>query len=765
MNNQVIFSGLIWTVCVSGLLWLIPGTCLASDLPDVTQFVDPFIGTSWTKYATHHPGFDCGNTFPGAAWPMGMIQWSPDTPVPKGIKGGYFYPDKIITGFPLTHFSGRGVTYLQDVPILATSKAIQASPGTHWSDYCATFSHANEQAKPGYYRVQFDNGIETEITVTPRTGLARIHFPATAHRIVLIKTDSEINIIGKDQITGCHHSTIGGDSRPYTVYFAAQFDHPFASFGTWSGEAVSPGQSSASGAACGGWAAFSDSRDETVQMKVGISFISIENAKANLAAENSSWDFDALRQSADKAWNDLLGRIQIVGGSRQDTRIFYSALYHCFFHPNLLNDANGQYPGMDGQIHTVEPGHSQYENIPGWDQYRSFAALRSILTPREMSDILQSLVNDAQQDGKVRPNGGGLPRWEQVNHNSGGMVGDGDDAIIATAYAFGAKDFDTAAALGAMDKGASIVGTTSDGHPVRQGLDVYLKLGYVPDRASITQEYCVNDFAISRFAAALGDQKKQIYYQDRAQNWKSLFNPASGYIEPRGSDGSFSDHFKPTATTGFVEGSAAQYLWMVNFNLHGLFQLMGGNEKAIGRLDQFFKKLNGPANSSNAFMGNEPCEAAPWAYTFAGAPGQTQEVVRRIQNELFLDSPDGLPGNDDAGSLSSWYVFSALGLYPAIPGVDGLVIGSPRFPHASIQLAGGNVIRIDATNAAPDAPYVQSLTIDGKSWSSAWLPWSIISQGGTLSFSLGKSISTWGTGPDATLPPSFDGVAPASQPK
>jgi predicted alpha-1,2-mannosidase len=272
----------------------------------------------------------------------------------------------------------------------------------------------------------------------------------------------------------------------------------------------------------------------------------------------------------------------------------------------------------------------------------------------------------------------------------------------------------------------------------------------VPKRASITEEYCVNDFAISRFAAALGDEAKRVTYQNRAQNWKKLFNATSGYIEPRESDGTFDPKFKPAATTGFVEGSAAQYLWLVNFNFAGLIQSLGGDQAAIGRLDEFFKKLNGPADSTNAFMGNEPCEEAPWTYVFAGAPSKTQEVVRRIQNELFLDAPEGLPGNDDAGALSSWYVFSAIGLYPAIPGVGGLVVGSPRFPSTTIHLANGAAIQIDGENGATDAPYVQDLKIDGKAWTSPWIDWA------ALEFSLGKSASAWGTRSGATRPPSFD---------
>ncbi|HEY1685680.1 MAG TPA: glycoside hydrolase domain-containing protein [Tepidisphaeraceae bacterium] len=327
--------------------------------------------------------------------------------------------------------------------------------------------------------------------------------------------------------------------------------------------------------------------------------------------------------------------------------------------------------------------------------------------------------------------------------------------IIATAYAFGAKNFDTAAALRVMDKGARVVGTTSDGREVRSGLEDYLSLGYVPGRVSVTQEYCINDFAISQFAGNLGDNDKRIYYQNRAQNWKKLFNPTTGYIEPRTKNGVFLADFAPTTTLGYVEGCAAQYLWLENFNFRGLFDLMGGDPVAVSRLDKFFIKLNGPANAANEFMGNEPCEAVPWAYDFAGAPAKTQQVVRRIQNQLFFDRSSGIPGNDNAGALSSWYVFSALGFYPAIPGVGGFVIGSPRFPEIVITTGDGTMIHIQADNAAPDAPYVQTVELNNHSLASPWMNWNELSKGATLHFILGKSASDWGNG-RTNAPPSFD---------
>jgi predicted alpha-1,2-mannosidase len=718
----------------------------------LTPFVNPFIGTEPNPYTKEGYSFDTGNVFPGAVCPRGMLAWSPDTTHAKEIAGGYWYPDRAIEDFSLTHFSGRGVPCLKDIPFMPVILPVNDSPGLNWSRFAATFSHTNESASPGYYCVKFDNGIETELTVTPRTGLARFTFPAQSPATLLIRADSSISI-GSKEVTGFHDGKIGGGNRSYTIYFAAQFDRPFQSAKTWNENVVS-NQLSAENKSCGAILTFDTATNPVVLARVGISYVSIENARENLARENAAWDFSAVRQKAEADWNAVLNRIQVEGGTEAQKQTFYTALYHCFMHPNLLDDCDGEYPGMDLKVHTVKSGHHQYQNIPAWDQWRSYAPLIAILAPDQSSDIMQSLVNYAQQDASIRTNGGGLPRWEQVNRNSGGMVGDGDDAIIASAYAFGARQFDAKAALIAMDKGASKPQTTSDGHRVREGLVDYMKLGYLPEEAAITLEYCNQDFAVSQFAKALGDRKKYVAYQNRAQNWKNLFDNTTGYIRPRKADGSWVGNFSPKSDDGFVEGTAAQYVWMVNFNLRDMIEKMGGDEKAVERLDHFFANVNSGLNADTAYMGNEPCEETPWVYDFAGAPSHTQEVVRRIQNELFTGRPSGLPGNDDAGALSSWYVFSALGFYPEIPGVGGLVVGSPLFPKATVHLENGKTIQILGESASSKNPYVQSLKVNGRNYKSLWIPWPVLSKGATLIFNLGDKPSTWGEKP-GQAPPSF----------
>ncbi len=744
-----------FTPLVAYLCFGIVSAVIAAPALPLAQYVNPLIGTDPNPIKREGWGWDTGNVFPGAVCPRGMLAWSPDTTHKTKIAGGYWYPDNVIEDFSLTHFSGRGVVCLMDVPFMPTVQEIAGSPGTNWQQFAATFSHTNESAAAGYYRVTLDNGIEAELTATPRSGMARFTFPQNkSPAVLLIRANGSISVHG-NEVSGYYDDKIGGGERPFTLYFTVDFDQPFQSVKTWVGDDLGDG-TDASGKNCGVILTFATSTNAVVQARAGISYVSLENARQNLAQENPSWDFSAVRQKAGALWNAVLNHIQVKGGSLAQRQSFYTALYHCFMHPNLLDDANGQYPGMDGKIHSVPAGHHQYQNIPAWDQYRSLAPLISILAPDEMSDIAQSLANYAQQDAAARAVGGGLPRWEQVNRNSGGMVGDGDDIILATAYAYGANQFDAHAALAAMDKGASQPGTTSDGFEVRKGLDDYMSLGYVPNEVSVTLEYCNADFALAQFAKAIGDQQKYVAYQNRAQNWKHLYDDSTGLLRPKAADGSWAADFSPTTKKGYVEGTAAQYVWMVNFNLKALIDKMGGDKQAAARFEKFFADVNAGVNADTAFMGNEPCEETPWVGDFARCPSQTQAIVRRIQNELFTSLPGGIPGNDDAGALSSWYVFSALGIYPEIPGVPGFVVGSPLFPKATILRGNGAPIYIIG-HGAPEKYYVHKLKVNGKKWDSLWIPWSTLSQGGTLKFKLADKPSSWN---ENSPPPSFDSIAP-----
>jgi predicted alpha-1,2-mannosidase len=726
----------------------------AAHEPSLAQMVNPLIGTDPNPFSRVDYAFDTGNVFPGAVCPRGMLAWSPDTTHKDVIAGGYWYPDNVIEEFSLTHFSGRGVPCLKDIPFMPVLGPVTTSPGTNWSRFAASFSHKYETAEASFYTVRFDNGIATELTTTPRTGMARFTFPAESAATLLIRADSSISI-GSNEVSGFHATQVAHTKHDYTLYFVAQFDRPFQSARTWTGDSIND-TTTAEATNCGAILTFAANTNPAIQVRVGISYVSLANARANLQEENQTWDFSAVRQKAEAAWNAVLNRIQVKGGTPGQQQTFYTAFYHCYMHPNILDDCDGEYPGMDEKIHRVEPGHHQYQNISSWDLWRSYVPLMTILSPSEASDMAQSLVNYAQQDAGVRKNGGGLPRWEQVNHNSGGMAGDGQDIMISSAYAFGARHFDMVAALAAMDKGASDPAATSDSAKTREGSHDYLQLGYVPDKAAVSLEYYNDDFAIAQFAQALGNKEKYATYMGLAENWKKLFDDSTGLIRPRGADGSWMQNFSAGSSVGYVEGTAAQYVWMVNFDLGGLIGKMGGDDNAVRHLDHFFTQLNStPFSGDTAYLGNEPCEETPWVYDFAGAPSHAQAVVRRAENELFTAKPNGIPGNDDGGSLSSWYVFAALGLYPEIPGVAGFAIGSPLFPKATIHLENGKTIRILAKQSSSDNYYIQSLKLNGHKYNTPWIEWSALKNGATLDFTLGEKPSDWGA---KQSPPSFDSI-------
>jgi predicted alpha-1,2-mannosidase len=721
------------------------------SLENLTQYVNPFIGTANSPSPCEAT---CdGDTFPGAAYPLGMVQWSPDTI--SNPPGGYFYNDSVITGLSLTHFSGRGCQVYEDFPFIPYVGKLSVSPAADASLYYSSFSHSNETARPGYYRVFLEGpNVTATLSVTPRTGVGQFVYPASTASTMIINAGGSINndsasgvtiLPGQDEVTGFATSVVGCAYEPYTVYFAAKFDRPFSAYGTWDAKTVHQGSKSTKGELTGAFLVFDTTSNQTVDVQVGISFVSVANAESNLAYEYAGFDLAAVARSTAEAWNTVLNAIDVQGGTQDETVTFYTALYHVFFNPNIFSDDNGQYLGFDGKVHTVPPGFIQYENIAGWDISRTQIRLLSILAPETAGDVAQSLVNDAQQGD------GSIPRWEQANVDSHGETGDSGDEVIAEAYAFGATNFNATGALRAM----------IDGQPgEREGYAAYAKLGYVPAdenpglaTASVTLEYANDDFSIAQFAKALGNASVYSEFLQRSGDWMNLFNATSRYIQPRDANGTWAPWSGPTDETAFQEGDSAQYTWMVTYDMSGLFAAMGGNATAVIRLASFLSQLD-TGITPYAWMGNEPSMEVPWEYDFAQAPALTQQVVREIENTFWTDSPGGILGNDDGGTMSAWYVFAAMGLYPEITGVGGFAIGSPLFPSMTVYLAGGHALQIDAPQASASQPYVQGLRIDGVPTSSLWVPWASVQGGATLDFTLGANRSTWGSAPQ-DAPPSF----------
>jgi predicted alpha-1,2-mannosidase len=774
----------------------------SSATTNYASLVDPFTGTGASPTAPS--GWADGDTFPGSDSPFGMVQWSPDTV--NAYAGGYDYGDNRIRGFSLTHLSGAGCNGYGDIPFMPYPGTVTSSPASNPSQYISTFSHSNESAYAGYYKVGLDSGVTTELTTTQRTGKARFTYPSGKPATLLMNVSGSINGVSNSQVNINGNTVSGwatsngfcGSSANYTVYFYATFNKPFASSGTWQNgtvspnakvakgksqataavqkanaaqakvfkehdtskqtrqQAATPANTSASGPGAGAYVTFDTSQNTAVEVSVGVSYVSTANAQANLNQENPSGDFNTVLAQSTQTWNTYLGEIQVNGGTAAQTATFYTAMYHVFLFPSVFSDDNGQYTGFDNKLYTEPSGHVQYANYSGWDIYRSEAQLLGLLAPSQASDIAQSMVNDYAQSGQ-------LPKWSFANTETYVMVGDPADPIIADLYAFGGTGFDTQGALNAMVKEAT------QSNNIRPGLNYLENIGYLPSdgsygccnyygAASTTLEYNSADFAIGAFAGAIGNGAVYNQFVNRAQNWENLLNTNDQYLEPRSQNTSFPSPYDPTSGDNWVEGDGAQYNWMVPFNLKGLFANEGGNAAVVSRLNNFFTKLDDGPNSSYAFLGNEPTLETPWEYDYAGAPYQTQNIVRQVENTLYSTGPNGLPGNDDLGEMSSWYVFATLGMFPETPGTADLALTSPLFPSITVNRPSGQTLQINAPGASASTYYVQSLNVNGVATQNPWLPPSFITSNETLDFTLsGTANTSWGADP-SNAPPSYGSV-------
>ena len=716
----------------------------AADL-NLTQYVNPLIGTDDSNSPNPVGGGAGGSTFPGATVPFGMLQFSPDTPTAS--PSGYRDKDRTIEEFSLTHFNGAGCANNEDLGLLPVTGALGTSPGTGWTGYASAYTKTNEVAQAGYYKNRLDKySTDVELSSTTRTGALRLTYPATNAARLLINTSrsatgsrsGSVTIAGSDVTGSVTAGGFCGSSKTYQIYFSIHFDRAPASVGTWNGATISDGSTSTSGVNTGAFVTFDTSTNATVNATVGLSFVSVAGATANRTAETAA--FDTVRANANTAWNAALNRVQATGGSATEQQKFYTALYHVMQNPNVASDANGQYRGFDNAVHTAT--HPVYQNYSGWDIYRSWAALIAFIAPDVASDIMKSMVLDGQQ-------GGLLPKWSQQINEDFVMTGDPGPIIVASAYAFGARCFDTAAALQLMKN--AIAGGGAQGSPIRGREATYEASHFIPGAPSDALEYSASDFAVAQFAKATGDTTTYNSAMTRAQYWRSSFNSESGYIHPRNSDGTWPWPLNPAQESPYTEGNAAQYTWMVPQNYAALISLMGGPATAKQRLDQHFTELNGGLSRPFFYIGNEPEHNVPWAYNFTANPAGASSAVRRIMSESFTTGAGGLPGNDDLGATSAWYVWASLGMYPVTPGADTLAIHGPSFPSILIQRPAGN-IQINGGSAS--SQYVQSLSLNGSAVAHNYLRYPDLAAGGTLQYTLGGSVSSWGTGA-GDVPPSF----------
>ena len=586
-----------------------PGPAAPPHIADVplTQYVDPMIGTA------------SGGTFPGAARPFGMVQMGPDTTDHR-----YFWHDDTIADFSTTHMSGAGCNNKGDVQFMPVVGGIGASPGTNWSNYHAPMSHPSESVAAGYYAVTLpNNNTRVELTATTRTGLARFTYPSTSQATLLLSasrnnsfTDrgGQLSIVGNNRVTG--RLNAGGtcsNSQIYDVFYVIDFDRPFTSFGTYLGGSVSSGSRNTNGNQSGGFVTFNTTGNQVVQMRVALSYVSLAGAEAAIAAENPGFDFNGVRAGADAAWNSMLNSIVVDGGTLDDRKMFYTGLYHTFFTPNVTSDVNGDYIGFDNARHNAG-SRVIYQNYSGWDVYRSWIQLVSALAP-QASDIVNSMVLDGQQ-GKA------MPMWSDANKELLVMVGDPATIMVSDAHAFGVRGFDTASALQLMVQSA-----TDPARSVRFGHDDWNNLHYMSENAATTIEYAAADFALAQYAAALGDNARFQQFSPRGQYWKNSFNPATSHMQGRRSDGSFKTPWTPTTTDGYVEGNGSVYTWAIPWNAQGLFNMVGGTNAAISRLDAFFSTVAGGTDHPNIDPGNEPSFSA--AVDLQPRPAAVEDAGRR----------------------------------------------------------------------------------------------------------------------------------------
>ena len=690
---------------------------------DYAGMVNPLTGTAVTGLAS-------GYLYPGATYPFGMVQFTPS----------YFAK---CAGFVINQLSGGGCDHMGNFPTFPVRGRLEASP-----DRIRNFRIAlsEESGHAGYYEAMVQDDIKAMLTVTKRTGMAQYVFPEGDETgTVIIGAGLAATPIQQAAvaITGpgrCEGYATGGSfcgyPTPYKVYFVAEFDADAVEVGTWKGKDLRYGGSFAEGEDSGVYFTFDLSESRTVRYKIGVSYVSVENARLNLETENPGWDFEGIKNAAETEWNSVLGKIEVEGTNEDRMEQFYTHLYRSLIHPNICNDVNGEYMGADFKVHKTL--RNQYTSFSNWDTYRTQIQLLSILDPEVASDIVVSHQDFAEQAG------GSFPRWVMANIETGIMQGDPTPILIANAFAFGARNYDPQPIFRLMELGARVPGSKCQDVETRPGLAQYLEKGYY--KASAQLEYTSADFAIGQFAVhAAGNEFASWYYFDKARSWRNLYNPETGWLQSRNPDGSW----KPL-TEDFLEATYADYYWMVPYDLAGLIELCGGNEKAEARLDKYFIRLDAKYNEEWFASGNEPSFHIPWVYNWTGSPYKTQAIVNRIINEQYSSRKDGLPGNDDLGTMGAWYVFACIGLYPEIPGVGGFTVNTPIFESVVLHLKNGDLV---IRGGSEKNIYIHSMKIDGQEYDSTWIDWERLENGAVIEYrTSSRPDRKWGT---EVTPPSY----------
>ena len=705
---------------------------------DYTQLVNPFIGTDFT-----------GNTYPGAQAPFGMVQLSPD----NGLAGwdrisGYFYPDSTIAGFSHTHLSGTGAGDLYDIlfmPVtLPYNETAEGGLGIH-----SKFSHNDEEASAGYYRVKLlDYNINVELTATPRCGVQRYTFPKAESMVILnlkkamnwdFTMDSHIEVVDSCNIRGYRFSE--GWARGQKVYFATRFSRPFKSMEMDSAEIKLKGEKV--GASNIARFMFDTEEGEQITVVTALSGVSVEGALKNLDAEAPHNDFDKYLAEAKAAWNDQLQRIEIVGGTDDDRVNFYTALYHSMIAPTIYSDVDGKYYGPDKQVHQAN-GWTNYSTFSLWDTFRAAHPLFTYTEPERVGDMVQSFIAFYEQNGR-------LPVWNFWGSETDMMIGYHAVPVIVDAYLKGIGNFDAEKALEACVATANI--------DEYRGIGSYKTKGYVPYNVvdkynaenwslSRTLEYAFDDFCIAEMARKMGKTELANEFYKRSQNYRNVFNPATGFMQPIDDKGVFQPNFNPDEYTAHIcESNAWHYFWSVQHDIKGLISMTGGQDKFAAKLDSMFTYIPAGNEELPIFStgmigqyahGNEPSHHVIYLYNKVRQPWKAQKYVAQVMRDLYFNAPAGLCGNEDCGQMSAWYVFSAMGFYPVNPVSGEYEIGTPLFPEMKLNLDNGKTFTVLAPNVSRENIYIQSVKINGQPYDKSYITHKQIMDGSTVEFVMGN---------------------------
>ena len=667
--------------------------------------------------------------------PFGMTSWTSQTRQNKVGRTSYRYSDSTISGFIGTHQSAIWMGDFGYVTVMPGVDSVKTTPETRQ----LPFTHANETATPYYYSVTMDAGeartIRTEVTATERCALLQITYPESKNSSLVMEA-TRPGVVGFSAVDPVTHEM---DARltklqlpNFKGYFVVQISKPFQTCGTYLADGMGEGRLSATGNNAGSFASFATARNEVVTVRIGTSFISIEQARANLAAELGNSDFATTMNRLRKIWADKLDLVTIGGGTPDQLIQFYTGMYHCMQYPRLFSEHGKYYSAFDDKIHV---GVS-YTGYSMWDIFRAEFSFITLFCPEHVDGMVQALLQNYQE-------GGWMPKWPNPSYTNI-MLGTHADSLVAEAVNKGFHGFDSKLAWQAVYKDAMTPPNgderhqwrdreTAEPYSAREGLTFYKQLGYVPNNrtaraASATLEGAYDDWCVAQVAKAAGQSQDHRFFLERSRNYRNLYNPETGEVQSRNADGSWA-----LPKDGWTEGGRQQNIFAVWHDIPGMIELMGSRETFHLKLDK------NPAD-----MSNEPGEHWPYLYDYCGQPSETQRLVRKGLSGGYANTPSGLPGNDDCGQISAWWLFTAMGFYPVNPASGEYMIGSPLFPRVSFKLQNGKTFTVEAANNSDSNLYIQSATLNGKALNEPTISWAQIQAGGTLHFEMGNSPSKWG---------------------